>query len=102
HIDPITERGLCSFDPVLAANYEIREVPQFQSRKTAPVHAITELASAVDNGNAANDSSEEISISGDGRYIAFSSSATDLVPGDTNNAKDIFVFDRQLRRTERV
>jgi trimeric autotransporter adhesin len=32
-------------------------------------------------------------ISADGRYIAFSSTAPDLVPGDTNGAQDIFVYD---------
>lgn len=35
------------------------------------------------------------SISGDGRYVAFESSATNLVPGDTNLATDVFVHDRQ-------
>ena len=34
-------------------------------------------------------------ISADGRYVAFSSRATNLVPGDTNNAWDVFVKDLQ-------
>lgn len=34
------------------------------------------------------------SISGDGRYVAFHSSASTLVAGDTNGASDVFVFDR--------
>ena len=33
-------------------------------------------------------------ISGDGRFVAFQSSAANLVPGDTNSAPDIFVHDR--------
>ena len=33
-------------------------------------------------------------ISGDGRLVAFASDANDLVPGDTNNTADIFLFDR--------
>lgn len=33
------------------------------------------------------------SISADGRYVAFSSTASDLVPGDTNAAQDVFVYD---------
>jgi hypothetical protein len=41
-------------------------------------------------------------LSGDGRYVAFVSSASDLVPGDTNNAPDAFVYDRQTRAIERV
>ncbi|HEV2856582.1 MAG TPA: hypothetical protein VHC97_27595 [Thermoanaerobaculia bacterium] len=37
-----------------------------------------------------------IALSADGRYVAFSSEATDLVPGqvDTNGELDVFVFDR--------
>jgi Tol biopolymer transport system component len=46
--------------------------------------------------------SSEPSISAEGRYVAFRSSATNLVAGDTNNAADIFVHDRQTGATERV
>src|SRR5438067_11090755 len=42
------------------------------------------------------------SISADGRFVAFDSRATNLVPGDTNGRSDVFVHDRQTRRTERV
>ena len=42
------------------------------------------------------------SISADGRYVAFRAVATNLVPGDTNAAADVFVRDRQLGTTERV
>ncbi len=41
-------------------------------------------------------------ISADGRHVAFWSSSTNLVPGDTNNAQDVFVRDLGTRRTERV
>ncbi len=41
-------------------------------------------------------------ISADGRYVAFSSDATNLVPSDTNNSVDAFVRDRQSGTTERV
>src|SRR5262245_57874364 len=40
--------------------------------------------------------------SGDGRYVVFSSLASNLVPGDTNNSHDVFVRDRRLRTTQRV
>ena len=30
-------------------------------------------------------------LSSDGRFVAFESSANNLVPGDTNNADDVFV-----------
>jgi Tol biopolymer transport system component len=41
-------------------------------------------------------------ISHDGRYVAFSSDATNLVPSDTNGATDIFVFDRQTQTAVRA
>jgi Tol biopolymer transport system component len=41
-------------------------------------------------------------MSPDGRFIAFSSDATNLVPGDTNGFADVFVRDRLLGTTERV
>lgn len=41
-------------------------------------------------------------LSADGRYVAFSSSASTLVPDDTNSASDIFVKDRQTGITTRV
>jgi Tol biopolymer transport system component len=40
--------------------------------------------------------------SADGRFVAFLSKATNMVPDDTNNAWDIFVRDRDLSTTERV
>ncbi len=41
-------------------------------------------------------------ISADGRYVAFSSTASNLVPGDTNNAEDVFVKDLQTGIVIRV
>ena len=42
------------------------------------------------------------SISADGRYVAFFSAASNLVPDDTNGKDDIFVYDRSLGLMERV
>jgi uncharacterized repeat protein (TIGR01451 family) len=42
------------------------------------------------------------SISRDGRFVAFSSEATNLVHGDSNGTADVFVRDRLLGTTERV
>ncbi len=41
-------------------------------------------------------------ISGDGRFVVFGSFATNLVPGDTNGAIDIFVHDRLTGTTVRA
>src|SRR5207249_304351 len=43
-----------------------------------------------------------VSISSDGRYIAFDSFSSNLVSGDTNDANDVFVYDRQTCQTTRV
>ena len=42
------------------------------------------------------------SVSADGRYIAFESYATNLVPGDTNGVADVFVRDLQTGATTQV
>jgi Tol biopolymer transport system component len=42
------------------------------------------------------------SLSPDGRYVSFTSDATNLVPGDTNGAYDGFVHDRRTGNTSRV
>lgn len=42
------------------------------------------------------------SISADGRYVAYVSQASNLVPGDTNRFHDVFVHDRETGRTTRV
>lgn len=46
--------------------------------------------------------SEWPSLSADGRFVAFLSAASNLVPGDTNGAQDVFVHDRETGQTTRV
>src|SRR5262245_11614961 len=43
-----------------------------------------------------------IAVSGDGRYEAYTSHASNLVSGDTNGVADVFVYDRQTAQTTRV
>lgn len=43
------------------------------------------------SGGQGNDFSRRSTVSGDGRYVAFESAASNLVPGDTNDFMDIFV-----------
>src|SRR4028119_2147177 len=62
----------------------------------------TTLVSASSNGEIANRGSIRGSISADGRFVAFSSLASNLVPGDTNNSFDIFVRDTLTNTTTRV
>src|SRR4028119_204549 len=53
-------------------------------------------------GNQGNGGSDNPSISADGRFVAFTSVASNIVPGDTNNTSDIFVRDRLTNTTTRV
>jgi len=62
---------------------------------------ITRVSVASD-GTQGNGSSSYPSISADGRYVAFGSSASNLVAGDTNEYHDIFVHDTQTGATTRV
>lgn len=41
-------------------------------------------------------------ITPNGRYVMFTSASSKLVPGDTNDAEDVFVYDRRTKRTVRV
>jgi len=53
-------------------------------------------------GAEADWSSNAVSISGDGRFVAFQSSATNLVVGKTTNRADIFVRDQKAGTTTRL
>ncbi len=55
----------------------------------------TSIVSMSDNGTAGNNNSYMASINDDGRYVAFRSLASNLVPSDTNGAEDVFVRDLQ-------
>ncbi|MFM9557653.1 MULTISPECIES: TolB family protein [Streptomyces] len=62
----------------------------------------TERISVTAEGSQANDYSDVGGISANGRYVAFDSSATNLVAGDTNGFSDIFVKDLRTGTIERV
>jgi Tol biopolymer transport system component len=64
--------------------------------------AVTQLVSVDRATGNATGSSLVPSISGNGRFVAFASRSSRLVAGDTNGVVDIFVRDRQERRTSRV
>lgn len=57
---------------------------------------------AQSNGGSGTAAYLQSQISADGRYVVFSSSATNLVPNDTNGRRDAFIRDRQLGLTEIV
>lgn len=53
----------------------------------------TVLVSADSSGNEANAESDYPAMSADGRYVAFTSHATNLIANDTNNVVDVFLRD---------
>jgi len=63
---------------------------------------VTERVSVITGGAEASGDSFSPAISEDGRYVAFLSTAEDLVADDTNGATDVFVHDRITRTTVRV
>jgi Tol biopolymer transport system component len=62
----------------------------------------TRRVSVSSGGRQGNDDSATPSISADGRYVAFTSLATNLIGHDTNRAYDIFVRDLKTHKTRRV
>jgi Tol biopolymer transport system component len=62
----------------------------------------TELVSVANDGAQGNGASLLPAISADGRFVAFASDASNLVPGDRNPESDVFVRDRTTGSTELV
>jgi Tol biopolymer transport system component len=62
----------------------------------------TERVSVATGGAEGAGPSREPSISADGRFVAFTSTAPNLVPNDVNGAADVFVHDRVTGTTVRV
>ncbi len=62
----------------------------------------SEMASVTPLGAPGNSFSFAPSVTPDGRYVVFDSVATDLVPGDANAKRDVFLRDRVLGTTERI
>jgi Tol biopolymer transport system component len=67
----------------------------------APAQTTTRV-SVASSGAEGNGHSQFAAISADGRFVAFSSYASNLVSGDTNGREDVFVHDRATGETSRV
>jgi CSLREA domain-containing protein len=105
----VSEAGNYSFTTLTSDAYWV--APIIPDGWTPTRTAANERVSISDSGLEGNDISVESALSGDARFVAFSSSASNLVPGDTNSdfppgfilgPRDIFVMDRQTRHVERV
>ena len=62
----------------------------------------TERVSVGPGETQGNSLSAGAAISADGNVVAFVSDATNLVPGDSNGLRHVFVRDRRARSTERI
>ena len=67
-------------------------------RDTDTIERVSVGASGVEGDSG----SDAVTISGDGRYVAFRSAASNIVADDTNGFEDIFVYDRDTDTIERV
>ena len=81
-----------------------RWVNPYPAEPTKPVLNFPDITrdSVASDGTEGNDGSYRPSLSSDGRYVAFHSSTSNLVAGDTNGVADIFVHDRRMGKTSRV
>lgn len=62
----------------------------------------TRIVSVRSNGNQGNGASYEPKIAANGRFVVFTSEASNLVSGDTNAARDVFIRDLVTNTTRRV
>jgi Tol biopolymer transport system component len=62
----------------------------------------TQRVSVSSAGTESNGGSYAFALSSDGRYVAFSSGASNLVEGDDNGVYDVFVRDLKIGVTQRV
>jgi hypothetical protein len=65
-------------------------------------YGITTRVSVSAEGQAGNSDSYGAAVNADGRWVAFASRATNLVPTDTNGVSDVFLYDTVLGSTERI
>jgi Tol biopolymer transport system component len=95
----MTGTSLSGDGRLLVFTSEANDLVQYDYRPFRDVF-IRDLATGINKRisvgtNGGDGSSSEASISPDGRYVAFSSTADDLVPGDNNGKQDVFVHDLQ-------
>lgn len=74
-------------------------LPGFVPTKGDPT---TTQISVAPDGTAGTIDSVDASLSGNGRFTAYASKATNLVASDTNGYQDVFVHDSQTKVTTRV
>ena len=87
-----TDAALVPEDTNSNVDVYLRDIAQGVTTRASVAGQTGNLPAGAQNG----------SLSGDARYIAFESTEHRIVPGDTNNATDVFVHDRQTGITRRA
>ncbi|MFF3006285.1 hypothetical protein ACFVTF_26155 [Kitasatospora sp. NPDC057940] len=90
-------RGCCALLAAVLAGLAAPAAAEAHPRTGGIIRVSVGLDGAQPDG-----ASAALGLSADGRYALFSSDATNLVPGDTNGATDVFVRDLCTGRTQRV
>jgi subtilisin family serine protease/Tol biopolymer transport system component len=102
----VVESGQFSFTLLDPGVYRVGHVLEDEWMQTVSgFGGAVDLISRGINGQQSNENSGTInlmSVNRDGRYVAFSSTASNLTANDTNMADDVFVFDRQRRTLDRI
>src|SRR5438046_4057731 len=94
--------------PYVVFNSDSPNVVRHDTNHTADVFVhdrtrdVTTRVSVGARGRQANGPSGGPAISANGRYVAFTSLASNLVRGDTNGMSDVFVRDLRTGRTVRA
>ena len=88
-----------AFASVASAGEPAKQPERKAAKKAA---GKVDRVSVAPDGKEGNGFSAGGSLSADGRYTAFTSKATNLVPGDTNGVQDVFVRDLKTGETRRV
>ncbi len=89
----VTDSGGASTDAIQVV-YIVANSPRWPGQ--------TALVSSGTGGSVANGASSDTRISGNGRFVAFASAASNLVTGDTTGDMDVFVQDRMSGVVTRV
>lgn len=87
---------------VLCASIVLVAIPASAGYGQANFITLASHGYSQSTGWQADSVSRDVSISADGRFVAFTSRASNLVPGDTNNRDDVFVLDRETEEITRV
>jgi Tol biopolymer transport system component len=98
-MDRRTERSFPAVALTLSAAMASAAVPPAQTLVRA---SVSSTGAQADAHTPLRASATCMSVSADGRFVAFVTAASSLVPGDTNGVDDVFVRDLFLGTTARV